>query len=515
MSKIAKGSFLILIGNFIFRIGGYIYKFLMGALLGPSAFGILTFTLQFQGILQVLAAGGIPPAIAKYISQYNAIGEENLARATIYVSLKIMLLLGIILGFLIIFVIAPFLSLNTGLNETMPGLLYPLQAVGFIVPFSVLVGAFRGAFQGVFKMEYILSTRAIEQVFMIVFAVLLVVLGYSTVGAVFGSVIGFFASAVLSIFIFKKYMGKYISKSDKNHRMSFHEELGLAKKIITFAIPVIVTSLAEMGIFAISTFVISYLLGSVFTGYFGAADPISRFPLIISTSLATTILPAVSAAFSTNNRKLLNSYVSLTYRYSMAIVIPMCIGISMFSYPILKLIFPNFTEAASVLSILVIGMAFYSMFAISSSIIQGVGNPRIPMYILAIGTVATFLLNWFLIPIFGIVGGALANTIVCFLIMVPILKLSFSLTKTKVPYKFFIKLLIATLIMIFLILIIPQTILGLILAIVIIPLIYLLTLIFLNSFDEEDISFFLKFSSKLGPFSVIINNLVKLIRFRR
>lgn len=507
-NRLARGSILILIGNIIFRVGGFVYRFLMGQLLGPSSYGILSYTLQFQGILQVLSAGGLPPAIAKYVAEYTAIDERALARQTIYTSLKIMLFLGIVFGFLMVFFIAPYLA---ALNPKMPGLLYPLQAVGFIVPFSVIVGAFRGAFQGVIKMEYILATRATEQISMIVFATLLVLLGYSAFGAVMGSVIGFAASAILSVIIFQRYMWKYVPKPEVEYKFSIYEELKLAKKMIFFAVPVTITALAEMLIFAISTFVIAKLLGDTFTGYFGAADPISRFPLIISTSLATTILPAVSAAFSTKNQNLLSKYVSQSYKYSMLVVIPMCIGISLFSTPILQITFPRFLNAAPALSILVIGMTFYSLFAISSSIVQGIGNPRIPMYVLVTGAIATFILNWLMVPIYGIVGGAIATTIACFLIMIPILKMSFSLTNTKAPISFIGKVIISSLLMGLIILIIPNTVLGLILGIIVCPIIYLVFLILLKSFSEEDINAIRRFSHKFGPLSNIINKVLKVI----
>lgn len=507
-NRLARGSILILIGNVIFRIGGFVYRFLMGQLLGPSSYGILSYTLQFQGILQVLSAGGLPPAIAKYVSEYAAIDEKTLARQTIYTSLKIMLVLGILFGFLMVFFIAPFL---VSLNPKMPGLLYPLQGVGFIVPFSVIVGAFRGAFQGVIKMEYILATRSVEQIFMIIFATLFVILGYSAFGAVIGSVIGFTASAILSVIIFQKYMWKYVPKLEIEYKFPIIEELKLAKKMILFAIPVTITALAEMLIFAISTFVIAKLLGDTYTGYFGAADPISRFPLIISTSLATTILPAVSAAFTTKNQNLLSKYVSQSYRYSIAIIVPMCVGIALFSTPILEVTFPKFLAAAPTLSILVIGMAFYSLFAISSSIVQGIGNPRVPMYVLVVGSIVTFALNWYIVPIYGIAGGAIATTIACFFIMIPILKMSFTLTKTKAPYLFVGKVILASLLMGVIILILPNIALGLIIGLIICPIFYLIFLIFLKSFNGEDIEAIRRFSHKFGPLSKIINKVINII----
>ena len=209
-NKLIRGSLIIFAGNIIFRIGGYIYRFLMAMLLGPTMYGVLGLTLPFQGIFQTLAAGGLPPAIAKYVAEYNAVNDGDMARQTIYTALKIMVILGLTLGVLMIFVIAPVLAYDF-LHK--PLALVPLQIVGLITPFSVILGAFRGAFQGVYKMEYILYTRAIEQLFMILFATAFVLVGLSTIGALWGTVIGYSLAAFAAVYIFKVYMPEYIPEA--------------------------------------------------------------------------------------------------------------------------------------------------------------------------------------------------------------------------------------------------------------------------------------------------------------
>ena len=111
-NKLVRGSLIIFAGNIIFRIGGYIYRFLMAMLLGPTMYGVLGLTLPFQGIFQTLAAGGLPPAIAKYVAEYNAVNESDMARQTIFTALKIMVFLGLFFGVLMIFVVAPYLTYN-------------------------------------------------------------------------------------------------------------------------------------------------------------------------------------------------------------------------------------------------------------------------------------------------------------------------------------------------------------------------------------------------------------------
>ena len=145
-------------------------------------------------------------------------------------------------------------------------------------------------------------------------------------------------------------------------------------------------------------------------GFFAAADPIARLPLIISISIATTILPASSEAFKLKDIGMLQKYVSEAYKFSLLFVVPMCVGLALFAEPTLRVLYfknPAYVAGAMALAILSIGMTFYSIFAISTSIVQGIGNPRIPMYILVGGAVVTGVLNWIMVPTLGIAGGDL------------------------------------------------------------------------------------------------------------
>ena len=170
-----------------------------------------------------------------------------------------MLLLGIFFALIMVFIVAPYITYN---HYHKPEAFLPLQAVGLIVPFSAIVGGFRGAFQGVYKMEYILYTRAIEQISMILFAICLVIIGLSALGAVLGSVFAFLASLIAAVYIFKKYMNNYLPKPSENFKLSLKEELILSKKLILYAIPVSITALAEMGVYTICTFIMGVFLVS-------------------------------------------------------------------------------------------------------------------------------------------------------------------------------------------------------------------------------------------------------------
>lgn len=510
-NKLVRGSFIIFLGNIIFRLGGYVYRFLMASLLGPSMYGVLGLTLPFQGIFQTLSAGGLPPAIAKYVAEYNATNQSDMARQTIYTALKIMIFLGVFFGFIMVFFAAPWLA-EVYLQK--PIATVPLQIVGLITPFSVIVGAFRGAFQGVYKMEYILYTRAIEQLGMILFATAFVLMGFQAIGALWGTVLGFAASVVIAVYLFKNHMGKLLPPASEGFEFSFKSELKLAAILLKFAVPVIITAVAEMLIYNVCTLVMGRFLTTSDVGIFAAADPIARLPLIISTSIATTILPAASEAFAMHSRTTLSKYVLLSYRFSLLFVVPMCVFIAFFSGTVLEILYftnPAYSAGAIALSILAIGMTFYSLFSISTSIVQGIGNPRIPMYILVAGTILNLFLNWYFVPIMGIEGGALATTVACFAMMIPIMILVFKLTETKAPMGSILKIFVASFIMAVVTFFIPQNPLGLVLGIIVCPIVYLFFLSLLKFFSKDDIDHFRGYSSKFGPLSSLFNKLLNVI----
>ena len=495
VSKVVRGSAITFIGNIIFRFGGWIYRFILATVLGPSAYGIFGLTTPFQGIFQTLSSGGLPPAIAKYISEYNILDKKECASQIIYTSLKIMTILGLFFGIIMIFVIAPFLADF----YKKPEALLPFQTIGLIIPFSALVGGFRGAFQGIYKMEYILYTKSVEQISMIIFATLLVMLGLSTFGAVLGSVFAFILSLITAIIIFKKYLKNYFPTPKT--KLKINDELKLAKKLISYSIPVSITAIAEMGIYTICTIIMGIFLTSASIGIFNAADPIARLPLIISSSLSSTILPAVSEANAVKNKIAMERYVNNAYKYGMFFVIPACVGIAIFSKEILALIFftnPAYMQGSLALSILIIGMTFYSIYAISSSIVQGIGNPNIPMYFLLIGVVITFILGWFLIPVYGIEGGALATTVSSIIMMIPMFLIQFKITKTKAPYEFLAKTTLSSLIMIIPYFILPKNTYGLLIGIITCPIIYIISNALLKTLDANDIEWFKNIFKRTG-----------------
>ena len=506
-NKVLKNSFILVIGNLLFRVGGYINRLLMSRMLGPEGYGLYGLTLPFQGIFQILSAGGLPPAISKYVAEYNAQDEKALTRQVIYTATKFMVLMAILLSIILLFS-SDFIA-NSIFHK--PLVVWPLRAVSLITPFSVIVGAMRGAFQGVYKNEYTVYNRMAEQLATIVFAVVFVYCGLYAMGAVLGGAFGFIVSAITAVLLYKKYISPMFYSEDSLD-LSLKEELELLWMLICFAVPVAITALSEMAIYDVGTLVIGVFMLSTDVGFYNAADPISRIPLVISLSISTVLLPATAEAYVLKNQKLLQEYVVDCLRYCILTVIPMCVIISMFSMPIIQLLFGEvYTPGSGVLCILVIGMSFYSIYMISSSILQGTGNPKLPMYILLLGTVLNIVLNAIFVQMMGIVGAAIATTITTCILMIVIMLFVIKTTKISIPWKNILLVLICNLILMAVCYVIPKTLIGLVIGIIIGSSLYIVSLIMLKVLTKRDIDFFSQYMNKIPILKKYTPKLVKYI----
>ena len=95
-NKLININLILLIFYLLYSLELYINRLLMSRMLGPEGYGLYGLTLPFQGIFQILSAGGLPPAISKYVAEYNVKDEKALTRQVIYTATKFMVLMSIL-----------------------------------------------------------------------------------------------------------------------------------------------------------------------------------------------------------------------------------------------------------------------------------------------------------------------------------------------------------------------------------------------------------------------------------
>ncbi|MDO5825602.1 MAG: O-antigen and teichoic acid export protein [Methanosphaera sp. rholeuAM130] len=503
-SKLAAGSIITMLGSVILRLGGFIYRFILSRLLTTAEYGIVGLTLPFQNTFIIAASGGIPPAIAKYVSQYKAVDDKRMVHQISVTGMKLMIFLSIIAAIIMLLISEP-------VAMTMwhkPEAILPLRLVSLIVPFSVIVGALRGIFQGFYNMQDLFYSKFIEQIATLILASSLVFIGWYAAGAVLGTALGFLVSLLGSYYLYKRDI-KDVYLTEEYDKLSFKEESQIMIQIFKFSIPVVISGIAEIILYDSGTFFIGIFLPALFAGLYTNATAISRIPLIIANSISISVLPATSEADSLADEKLLKMYIHQAYRYTSLTSLPVTAFIIVYSLPLMSILFgENFAGGAGALSISASGMFFFSMYLIASSMCQGLGKPSFPMYSLIVGAIISIVSCVYLIPLFDIRGASLATTIATFILMLMTIFEVTHLTKVHPPYKDLLKILIITIIMMIIMNFAPKTLLGMIVGGAVASIIYIFLIVYLKAIKSEDMTFVEHIANKTGPLKKYLNKVI-------
>jgi len=395
-SALLTGSLILFASNIAMRALDFAFRVLMGRMLVPYDYGLLNLAIPLQFMIIIIAAAGIAPSIARFTSKYRAKGQLDKLNDVVSSAMFYYGLLGLGLGALFVLLSKP---LAVYLFHT-PELAPILMMAAIAIPITMFVAIFTGTFQGFKKMHYMSYSLVVGQVFRVIFAVALVLIGLKAFGAAAGSMLGFLMAIPLVFVLYRKLSIKYTKAVFSRF-----------KEILLFSLPVTVTALSIFLLAFTDVFFIGALLDPIKVGVYSAASPIARLPIAFAIAISATLLPIVSESHEKGDNKI-RGHVRESILLVLLAIIPMVLFLFMFAGPVITVLFgANYAAAVEPLKILVVGVAFMSFFAMSSGIFQGMGKPKIPMYVLLCVALLNIILNSYLIPLYGINGAAIATSI--------------------------------------------------------------------------------------------------------
>ncbi len=380
----------------VFVIGAvmnYTYNIAMGWLLLPDQYGILGVAISFLSILSLFVTSAFPFTIAKFLSENN---EDKVKHRVFKSSLAGNLSIALVLS-IIFYALYGFGILHLG-NTYRPFIL--LIILGLI--FTSMGGVYTSALQGMFRFKKFGLVGIISILTKLISAVLLVLLGYGTIGAFSGLIVASMVGLILAV----------IFSSD----FKYWKTDGWAdKNIYSFALPMFfgtffMTLLMNLDILGVK-FLSEKVLSDTLTGYYRSALVLAEFPVFAVGALMSAMFPYISKYSSTNN-----NYSNKTLKYAILIICP--VSITLFSIPssMIALVFPpNYAAAADALGVLALGMCLFVVITVLSGIFQAIHRPRVPAIVLILSIVVDIIALFFLVPRYGILGAAASTTIACFI----------------------------------------------------------------------------------------------------
>ncbi|MCL6559175.1 MAG: stage V sporulation protein B [Firmicutes bacterium] len=412
------GAAVLLVAGLLNRILGFAYQIMMIRLIKPEGIGLFNMIYPIYVLVLVMATAGIPVAVSKLVAEEMA--RDNLRGA--YRIFHICFLILVISS--TTFTVVCFLASPLLLEYVFPN---PKVYFSFLslMPGLVIVSlcsAFRGFFQGLQQMTPTAVTQFLEQLVRVVtglfIAYLLMPYGveYAAIGASIGVVIGEFTGFMSILVIYAKGRPVIPHGLDRGAFEPLNHSLG---RIFNLAIPVTLTRFVSTSLMSIDAVMIPGRLQSAgldlneataaFGQFVGISESLLFTPGIITISLATALIPAVSDALASHNLTLVRTRAREAIRITLLAGIPSSFIFFLLAEDLCSVIF-GYPEAGASLRILAVGGPFLYIQQTTTGILLGLGEASRPFRNLVFASVFKMIGIYYLtaLPHLGIRGTAMA-----------------------------------------------------------------------------------------------------------
>lgn len=506
-----SGVAILAISTFIVKIIGLFYKIPMMIYLGAEGMGYFNSAYDIYSLFFVIATTGIPVAISILVSENKAQGRINNIKKIYKISLVVLGTLGFIGTFALLIFHSKMAELIR--NDLAASSILAISPTLFLICIS---SAIRGYFQGNQMMLPTAISQVIEAVGKLLlglgFAIIAINKGYSVPKVASYATLGLTLSIALSLLFLILFKLFYRIRNAHECLTSTDSNISITKQLLKIAIPITLSStilsltkIIDMTMILRRLNDIGYTqeqANSVYGAYSTMAVSIYNLPTTLVSAIALPLVPMLAASIETKDTVKEKSVMSSSLKLTALIGFPAGLGISVFSKPILSLLFSTQEKeieyVAPLLSLLGLSIFLASMITITNAILQAYQLVNKPIISMIAGTVVKVITSYSLIGNERInIYGAPISTFFSVVVIVS-LNLYFIIKRTgkfESVYHIFIKPFIASMISIicglgiYIILhsFVSTTILILS-TILFVGIIYILTVLKLKVIDETEIS---------------------------
>ncbi|WP_100373825.1 putative polysaccharide biosynthesis protein [Bacillus sp. FJAT-45037] len=439
--KLMRGTMVLTSATLISKILGFLYIVPFSALVGQTGLALYGYGYSQYVVILSLATLGVPLAISKFVSKYNALGDYETGHKLFKSGLILMSLTGI-LAFLILFLLAPFLAgrilpIETPGGNTQADVIFTIRMVSVALIIVPVMAVIRGYFQGFQSMGPTSVSQVIEQIVRITFilaaAFLIVGVGGGDIAlavgfATFGAFVGGLGGLGVLIFYWvkrRKAILKQVEESTVRHQLTLPQ---MYKELLIYALPLSFVGLAIPLVQIVDLYTVNPALkGTPFMevseAFFGVLNQsvhkIVLIPMALATALSITLVPTITKSFMSGDRDVLQRQITQTYQIILFISVPAAVGMAVLAYPVFASLFgfDDLSLGGMVLRYYGPMTLFFSLFAVTAAILQGMNRQKQAVLSLVVALLLKVGLNYLLLTWMGPVG-AITGTYIAYTVAI-------------------------------------------------------------------------------------------------
>ncbi len=246
-----------------------------------------------------------------------------------------------------------------------------------------------------------------EQIARLVFAIGFFVAGFGLEGLLFGHL----ASLALTAWLSWRLLARYYDPS-----LLWHAPVpkALQEKAFATGLAMLPPALARRAYNDLPPVLLNAMIpgagGATAAGLFGIARKIASIPLIVRQSFLYVLAPLASAQAALDRREIAPLY-SFSTHISVLLALPLAGLMVLLSADMLTAFAPGAQAALWVVICLLIARGLEAAFGPATPIIEMVGHRALPLINSLIGLAVWLALGWWLVPLYGATGMAIAVSV--------------------------------------------------------------------------------------------------------
>jgi O-antigen/teichoic acid export membrane protein len=400
LKTVAHGASIIFFGMIIGKILGTINQILLARILGPEDFGLFNLGFSLFMVFSIIGMFGMRSGISRFVSIYYANKDQSRLKGTVHFGLQFNLTISLfIASFLFLF--ADFIS-NTIFHK--PDLESILKSFAFALPFGVLLNTLVAITRGAKEAKYKVYTQEIGmRVIRITTFMILAYFGHHLFGALIAFII-----ATTSMFFYLLYITQI------RITRIFHNPIAkssVAKPILSFSWPLTLSSFVLIFMTQTDQIVLGLYQDADDIGIYQAAHGVAYLIGFILPAFGFLFFPIISELYSKKDFNGISKiYTSIT-KWIFMINFPLFLVIILFpGFFILLLYGDEYSEGRIALVILAIGVIVNTSVGLVGMVLNGIGKTKLTLVSDVSGSLTNIILNFVLIPSYGIIGAAIATS---------------------------------------------------------------------------------------------------------
>lgn len=401
LKKVAKSTVIVAIGTLISAILFFIIRLIIIRNWSQVEFGIYSLAISIPVIILVFSTLGLKEGVVRNIAFARSENDEKKVSEIMSISITIYAFLGLAAG-VALFLLSDFIAVEL-FHE--PDLVMPLKIFSTLIPLTKILGILSSFFRGFDDVKPVIYYNNITKSVVFLVSILIIVwfnLAFINVFYAF-SISMMISCSLIIIHGFKNLsLRKRLSKNHLNSSTFVH--------LLTISLPLWGTAMIIVVVGRADVIMLAGIKDVTKVALYEAAVPIAQLISFPLGALSVIYMPVISGLYAKRKHNEIKRNYTILTKWLVFIALPIFLVFFLFTKEILTFLYgQSYVMATTALRIASFQGIITSLLGLNSNNLIVIGKTAFITISYFIAATLNIILNFILIPRYGVSGAAFAS----------------------------------------------------------------------------------------------------------